>query len=137
MYLNIRGFNHIIIKSTLISDYRSVKWFYEKQLQNFFFEKNSEFLINWLTIWFRFFSEKNLKFFDQINYSDFLLKKVQKRINNLHTNQICFVLLCSIINENTQQVFEMIKTSKINFAINFENYIADWIISNIKQTMKK
>ena len=47
----------------------------------------------------------------------FLIRFCQKLrfwLIRYHTNQYCFVLLCSLVNEQTQQTFEMTKSSKIN-----------------------
>ena len=89
---------------------------------------------------------RKIQNFDRINFFDFFLKKIQKKVDNLHTSQIRFVLFCSIVSERTQQVSattlfrnnNMIKTSKIDpIEVELEGYTADRIINDIKQTMKK
>ena len=101
----MENFACIVTESTLISDHQNffseksseilitnqLNAIYEKQLQIFFSEKSSEFLINWLTIWFRFSSEKDSEFWSNqffrfFFHRIFLLKTTQKKIDNLHTS---------------------------------------------------
>ena len=119
--------------------------FYEKQLQNVFSEKDSEFLINWLTIWFRFFSEKNSKFLIESILSIFLWKKFRKKLTVYI--QIKSVSSCSAVQQAKQrskllqqhffETAKMIKFSKISFETELDDYTTDRVISNIKQMMKK
>ena len=128
----------------MITDQLNTK-FYEKQLQNFFSEKDSEFLINWLTIWFRFSSEKNSEFLIESVLSIFLWKRLKKKLTVYI--QIKFVSFCSAVQQAKQrskflqqhffETAKMIKFSKISFEVELDDYTADRIISNIKQAMKK